>query len=103
MVVFDPDAIYGGIFLKGATRNYTDWEAPEVNAWFEAQKVELDPEKRREINKEAEIWLHEFSNNHWISLTLGRSFWVIHRDIKGFNPPETIQYGFKHEHLWWDR
>ena len=47
--------------------------------------------------------MHEFSNNHWVSLTLGRSFWVIHRDIKGFNPPETIQYGFKHEHLWWDR
>ena len=103
MTVFDPDAIYGGIFLKGGTRNYTDWEAPEVNDWFELQKVELDPEKRREINKEAERWLHEFHNNHWVSLTLGRNFWVIHRDIKGFNSPQTIQYGFKHEHLWWDR
>ena len=103
MTVFDPDAIYGGIFLKGGTRNYTDWEAPEVNAWFEEQKVELDPAKRQEINKEAERWLHEFSNNHWVSLTLGRNFWVIHRDIKGFNAPQTIQYGFKQEHLWWDR
>ncbi len=102
MTVFDPDAIYGGIFLKGGTRNYTDWEAPEVNAWFEEQKVELDPERRREINKEAERWLHEFSNNHWVSLTLGRNFWVMHRDIKGFNAPQTIQYGFKQEHLWWD-
>jgi ABC-type transport system substrate-binding protein len=103
MTVFDVDAIYAGIFLKGATRNYTDWETPEINAWFEEQKVELDPAKRREINKEAERWLHDFSNNHWVSLTLGRNFWVMHRDIKGFNAPETVQYGFKQEHLWFDR
>ena len=103
MTVLDPDAIYGGIFLKGGTRNYTDWEAPEITAWFEQQKVELDPEKRREINKEAERWLHEFSDNHWVSLTLGRNFWVMHRDIKGFTAPQTVQYGFKQEHLWWDR
>jgi peptide/nickel transport system substrate-binding protein len=103
MTVLDPDAIYGGIFLKGGTRNYTDWEAPEISAWFEEQKVELDPVKRREINKEAERWLHEFSDNHWVSLTLGRNFWVMHRDIKGFNAPQTVQYGFKQEHLWFDR
>ncbi len=103
MTVLDPDAIYGGIFLKGGTRNYTDWEAPEINAWFEAQKVELDPDKRREINKEAERWLHEFSNNHWVSLTLGQNFWVVHQDVKDFVAPQTVQYGFKHEHLWLDR
>ena len=103
MTVLDPDALYGGIFLKGGTRNYTDWEAPEVNAWFEAQKVELDPEKRREINKKAERWLHEFSNNHWVSLTLGQNFWVVNVDVKGFVAPQTVQYGFKHEHLWLDR
>ena len=103
MTVYDVDAVYGGIFLKGGTRNYTDWETPEVNAWFEEQKVELDPEKRREINKEAERWLHDFSNNHWVSLSLIRSFWIINRDIKGFNAPQTVQYGFKHEHLWLDR
>ena len=103
MTVFDVDAVYGGMFLKGGTRNYTDWESPEMNNWFELQKVELDPEKRREINKEAELWLHKFSNNHWVSLTLGRNFWVVNRDIKGFNAPQTVQYGFKHEHLWWDR
>ena len=103
MTVFDVDAVYGGIFLKGGTRNYTDWEAPELNNWFEQQKVELDPEKRVQINKEAEIWLNEFHNNHWVTVTLSRNFWVINRDIKGFSAPQTLQYGFKHEHLWWDR
>ncbi len=103
MTVLDPDAVYGGIFLKGGTRNYTDWEHSKLNGWFEEQKVELDPDKRREINKEAELWLHSFENNHWVSLTLGQNFWLVHRDIKGFVPPQTVQYGFKHEHLWLDR
>ena len=103
MTVPDPDAVYGGIFLKGGTRNYTDWEAPELNAWFEKQKVELDPDRRREINKEAERWLHDFSNNHWVSLALSQNFWVVNKDIKGFVAPQTVQYGFKHEHLWLDR
>ena len=103
MTVLDPDAVYGGIFLKGGTRNYTDWEHSKLNAWFEEQKVELDPDKRREINKEAELWLHSFEDNHWVSLTLGQNFWLVHRDIKRFVPPQTVQYGFKHEHLWLDR
>ena len=103
MVVFDPDAIYGGVYLPGATRNYTDWSHPKVTDWFEAQKVELDPEKRREINKEAELWLASFEDNHWVNLLLGQLFWLVHKDIKGFNAPITVQYGFKHEDLWLDR
>ena len=103
MVVFDPDAIYGGVYLPGATRNYTDWEHPKVTEWFEAQKVELDPDRRREINKEAELWLASFEDNHWVNLLLGQLFWLVHKDIKGFNAPITVQYGFKHEDLWLDR
>jgi ABC-type transport system substrate-binding protein len=103
MTVLDPDAVYGGIFLKGGTRNYTDWENPKLNAWFEEQKVELDPDRRREINKEAELWLASFEDNHWVSLTLGQNFWMVHRDVKGFVAPQTVQYGFKHEHMWFDR
>ena len=103
MVVFDADAVYGGVYSKGGTRNYTDWSNPLVDEWFEAQKVELDPDARREINKEAELWLHEFSDNHWVTLQLGKLFWIVHRDIKGFNAPSTVQYQFKHEDLWLDR
>ena len=25
-IVFGPDAVIGGVYLAGATRNYTDWE-----------------------------------------------------------------------------
>ena len=103
MVVFDTDAVYGGVYLKGGTRNYTDWENSLVNDWFEAQKVELNEDARREINKEAELWLHEFSDNHWVTMQLGQLFWLVHEDIKGFNAPSTVQYGFKHEDLWLDR
>ena len=103
MVVFDPDAVYGGVYLKGGTRNYTDWENQQVNDWFEEQKVELDPDARREINKEAELFLHEFSDNHWVTLQLGQLYWLVHQDVKGFNAPSTVQYQFKHEDLWLDR
>ncbi len=103
MVVFDADAVYGGVYLKGGTRNYTDWDNELVTAWFGEQKAELDPETRREINKEAELWLHDFSDNHWVTLQLGQLYWLVHRDVKGFNAPSTVQYGFKHEDLWLDR
>ncbi len=103
MVVYDPDAVYGGVYRKGGTRNYTDWSNPMVDDWFERQKVELDPDARREINKEAELWLHAFSDNHWVTLQLGQLFWIVHQDVKGFNAPSTVQYQFKHEDLWLDR
>ena len=103
MVVYDPDAVYGGVYRKGGTRNYTDWSHPKVDEWFEAQKVELDPDARREINKEAETWLHSFTDNHWVTLQLGQLFWIVHKDVKGFNAPSTVQYQFKHEDLWLDR
>ncbi len=103
MVVFDPDAVYGGVYLKGGTRNYTDWSNDMVVDWFERQKVELDPDARREINKEAELWLHSFEDNHWVTLQLGQLFWLVNQDVKGFNAPSTVQYQFKHEDLWLDR
>ena len=103
MVVFDADAVYGGVYRKGGTRNYTDWSNDRLVDWFERQKVELDPDARREINKEAELWLHSFEDNHWVTLQLGQPFWLVHQDVKGFNAPATLQYGFKHEDLWLDR
>ena len=103
VAIYDPDAVYGGFYLKGGTRNYTDWSHSNVDAWFEAQKVELNPAARRNINRQAERWLHEFSDNHWVTLQLGQLYWLVHRDVKGFNSPQTVHYGFKHEDLWLDR
>ena len=102
-VVLDVDGIMGGVYLKGATRNYTDWENAEVNAWFDAQKQEPDPAKRIEINKEMETFLFTQQDNHWITLGWGILQWIIGPDIRGFNAPETVQTHFKHEDLWLDR
>ena len=103
MVVLDADGIFGGVYLKGATRNYTDWENDYVNEMFEKQKVESDPAKRREILKEVELFLHSHEDNHWVGLSWGRLIWIIGKDIQGFNPPQTVQTHFKHEDLWLDR
>ena len=102
-VVLDVDGIMGGVYLKGATRNYTDWENAEVNAWFDAQKQEPDPAKRIEINKEMETFLFTQQDNHWVTLGWGILQWIIGPDIRGFNAPETVQTHFKHEDLWLDR
>ena len=103
MVVYDLDAIYGGVYREGGTRNYTNWSNPKLEDWFEQQKVELDPNARREINKEAELWLQSFEDNHWVTMQLGGLLWMVHRDVKGFNAPQTVQYQFKYEDVWLDR
>ena len=102
-VVLDVDGIMGGVYLKGATRNYTDWENEQVNAWHEQQKQEPDPEKRREINKEMESFLFSQQDSHWITLGWGVLQWVIREDIKNFHAPQTVQTHFKHEDLWLER
>ena len=102
-VVLDVDGIMGGVYLKGATRNYTDWENQQVNAWHEQQKQEPDPEKRREINKELEDFLFSQQDNHWVTLGWGVLQWVIREDIKNFHAPQTVQTHFKHEDIWLER
>lgn len=102
-VVLDVDGIMGGVYLKGATRNYTDWTNDFVDAKFEEQKVETDPAKRVEIQKEIETFLFTQEDNHWITLGWGVLQWMIGEDIQGFNAPETVQTHFKHEDLWLDR
>lgn len=102
MVVLDADAVFGGVYRPGGTRNYTDWSDPRIEELFQRQKVEQDLDKRRELLREAADILRE-GDNHWVTMVWGRFFWQMHRDVKGFNPPQTVQYGFKHEDIWLDR
>jgi peptide/nickel transport system substrate-binding protein len=112
MTVLDPDALLGGVYLSGATRNYTNWEPQIARDAFEVQKVEQDAAKRRQMLKDLEDFLiptnpddisQGFTDNHWVTLFWGKFFWLTHEDIRGFNAPKTVQYSFKHEDLWLDR
>ena len=112
MTVIDADGLLGGVYLKGATRNYTDWEAEFIRDKYEAQKVEQDVDARREILKEMEEYLvfsdpddysKGFVDNHTNTPYWGKFFWIVHEDIKGFNPPQSVQNVFKHEDIWLDR
>ena len=112
MTVLDPDALIGGVYVKGATRNYTNWEPETARTAFEAQKVEQDPARRRQILRDYEDWLiptnpddisQGYSDNHWITMYWGEFYWLVHEDIRGFNAPATVQTNFKHEDLWLDR
>jgi len=101
--VLDFDGIYGGVYRKGATRNYTDWSHPLIEDLFERQKVEQDSQKRIELNREAADFLRSFEDNHFITAGWGGFFWPHHRDVRGLGIGETVQYNFKHEDLWLDR
>jgi hypothetical protein len=74
--------------------------------------VEQDPEARKQMLRELVEFLVPtnpddptvgYEDNHWITLLWGRFFWLAHEDIRGLHTPQTVQYGFKHEHIWWDR
>jgi len=112
MTVLDADALLGGVYLDGATRNYTNWEPAFIREKFELQKVEQDPDARRAILKEIEEYLvptdvsdlsKGYVDNPSTTLYWGKFFWLVHEDIQGFNVPQTVQYGFKHEDLWLQR
>ena len=112
MTVLDADGLMGGVYLTGATRNYTNWETDFIREKFELQKVESDPAKRRAILKEIEDYLvftnpddftQGYVDNPSTTMYWGKFFWLVHEDIRGFNVPQTVQYGFKHEDLWLDR
>jgi peptide/nickel transport system substrate-binding protein len=103
MTVLDPDAVFGGVYRKGATRNYPNWSHPVIDDLFEKQKREPDLEKRKALLRQTEDFLRGFEDNHWITLFWGKFFWVVNKDIRGLNPPQTVQYGFYHEDLWLDR
>ena len=112
MTVVDADGLLGGVYLTGATRNYTNWEPDFIREKFELQKVEQDSAKRRAILKEIEEYLvptdpndisKGYIDNPSTTLYWGKFFWLVHEDIRGFNVPLTVQTGFKHEDLWLDR
>ncbi len=68
---------------------------------FQREKVELDPKKRRQLNRQVADFLPSFEVNHCIIAVLGVFFWPIHRDIKVFSPPQRIQYVFMQKDLGW--
>jgi len=110
--VLDADGVLGGVYIPGATRNYTDWSPTFIEEKFEQQKVELDPDARRDILKEIEDYLvytdpddltKGYVDNHTSTVYWGKFFWIVHEDIKGFLVPQSNQTVFKHEDIWLDR
>ena len=99
-VVADVDYIMERIYQRNGSLNFTNWENDRVNAWFELQRAETDPARRREINKELELFLASQVDNHWITLGQNVRFWMIDEQIQGFHAPQTRYTHYKHEDLW---
>ena len=100
-LILDPDAIIGGSYLATGTRNYSDWEPPQITELFNAQIKEPDQSKRREIVQEMSKYLRDTDSHvaitHW-TLTV----WVVDSRIQNFNLPSTFSAHNMKEHLWCD-
>ena len=110
--VFDPDSLLGDLYRGGGRINFTDWDDDTIRRLDERQRRELNPDSRREILKEIEMYLVPTTSGgrrrvsealHWIPLSHKYATWVLHQDVKGFNTPPTMYSGLKHEDLWLDR
>jgi peptide/nickel transport system substrate-binding protein len=68
-LILDPDAVIQGSYLKGGSRNYSQWEPVRIRALFEQQSRETDREKRRKLVLEmGDILMNQDSHivpTHW--------------------------------------
>ena len=98
---WDPDAIFGGLYLKDSTRNYSGWENERVNEIYALQTSESDLEKRRALVLEAADIIQN-TDTQWVSLYWSLRGWYVDNRIQNFYVPSTIFHSLKFEHLWCD-
>jgi len=101
LMIMDPDAVFGGLYLKDSTRNYSHWENERLNEIYKLQTSELDQEKRRELIFEAADILQNV-DNQWVGLYWSMRSWYVDDRIQNFHVSATLFNQLKHEHLWCD-
>jgi peptide/nickel transport system substrate-binding protein len=99
LTVMDPDAVFGGLYLKNATRNYSHWEHPRIEEIFKLQARELDQEKRRALILEANKILMEEPSSQ-LGLYWSMRSWYVDNRIQNFHVPFSLYTQLKFEHLW---
>ena len=99
---YDPDDKFAGVYTEGKL-NYHGWSDPRVEELFKQQQRELDPEKRRAINREMQLII--LSGAPGAIETVWKPFFaVVSKRIKTelghYAPPDNIFNILKHEHEW---
>lgn len=100
-----PDSLITAHYRPGGTRNYTGFDNPQVEALYQKQAAEADPEKRKELLLEVQdLLLSPEVGTPSIGLFW---FWgdplVAHKSMKNLHGAPTVQAQLKYEHIWWDQ
>jgi peptide/nickel transport system substrate-binding protein len=98
----EPDQTFYENFACKSSRNYTGYCNPEIEKMFEAQSVERNPAKRREIVHEIDVRL--LADGARPPIMWNRSTTCTHPQVKGYTSMVNSFYnGFRFEDVWLDR
>ena len=98
--IIDSDDLFNVVYTPGGARNQLNWEDPRINDFFARSSKEFDPTNRQQIIWEAGDLLRQ-GEGHWMGVIWGASWhFIVSKRINNFFPPQTLQQGMTHEHLW---
>ncbi len=100
--VDDPDQMYYENFHSGAARNYAGYSDPEFDKLVDAQSVEADPEKRKQIVWQIERKLAEAAVRPVLFYPVGAS--CMQPYVHGLTfEVNSIYNGWRMEDVWMDK
>jgi peptide/nickel transport system substrate-binding protein len=88
-------------YIAGSSTNFANLEDDEITRLFEAQKTELDPEKRSVLVKELQRAIMEKSA--YLHLFRGERIVALPADLRGYTLTPSFYVGLDLADLWFDR
>lgn len=86
----DPQNFLDVLFHSRSALNATGYAHPDVDAWLEAARVELDPAARLALYAKAEAQI--LADAPWLPLVSGIETWLVSPRVQGFTvPPIVVQ------------
>ena len=101
ILVMDPDQLIAGSYLSKATRNYSGWEPEKIRELYDAQIVETDTEKRRQLVLEMGDYLAN-EDTHVAITTWAMLVPYVDNRIKNYNVASGFANHTNKEHLWYE-
>ena len=101
ILVMDPDQLVAGSYLGKATRNYSGWEPERVRELYDAQIIETDTAKRRELVLELGDYMAN-EDTHVVITTWAMLVPYVDNRIKNYNVASGFANHTNKEHLWYE-
>lgn len=101
ILVMDPDQLIAGSYLSKATRNYSAWEPEKIRELYDAQIIETDTEKRRQLVLEMGDYLAN-EDTHVAITTWAMLVPYVDNRIKNYNIASGFANHTNKEHLWYE-